>query len=142
MAGFGSLRKSDIAPNWHADSASSDCIRQKRVVDIPEQWPQTCFGLLPTNEKLRARFPATRNCLRVALRNIHDALIERLDVAAVAALHPSRRSGRGRHRRPSIRPSVQWPIPDAINVRELLRHGKNHGAGSGENVLWSRPTAL
>ncbi len=58
----------------------------KRVIDIPEQWAQTYFDLLPIHEKLRGRdFPTTRNYLRVTMCNIHDEFIERLDVPAMAA---------------------------------------------------------
>jgi len=58
----------------------------KRVIDIPEQWAQTYFDLMPIHEKLRGRdFPTTRNYLRVQLCNIHDEFIDRLDVPAVAA---------------------------------------------------------
>ena len=56
----------------------------KRVMDIPEQWAQTYFDLMPIHEKLRARdFPTTRNYLRVALCNIHDEFVDRLDIPAV-----------------------------------------------------------
>ena len=55
-------------------------------MDIPEQWAQTYFDLMPIHEKLRARdFPTTRNYLRVSLCNIHDEFVERLDVPAVMA---------------------------------------------------------
>jgi hypothetical protein len=58
----------------------------KRVIDIPEQWAQTYFDLMPIHEKLRGRdFPTTRNYLRVTMCNIHDEFIERLDGPAVAA---------------------------------------------------------
>ena len=58
----------------------------KRVIDIPEQWAQTYFDLMPIHEKLRGRdFPTTRNYLRVTMCNIHDEFIDRLDVPAVAA---------------------------------------------------------
>ena len=57
----------------------------KRVIDIPEQWVETYFDLMPIHENLRARdFPTTRNYLRVALCNIHDEFVERLDASAVA----------------------------------------------------------
>jgi hypothetical protein len=57
----------------------------KRVIDIPEQWAQTYFDLMPIHEKLRTRdFPTTRNYLRVTLCNIHDELVPRLDMPAVA----------------------------------------------------------
>jgi hypothetical protein len=58
----------------------------KRAIDIPEQWAQAYFDLLPIHEKLRGRdFPTTRNYLRVTMCNIHDEFIERLDVPAMAA---------------------------------------------------------
>ena len=58
----------------------------KRVIDIPEQWAQTYFDMMPIHEKLRSRdFPTTRNYLRVTMCNIHDEFVERLDVAAVSA---------------------------------------------------------
>ena len=41
---------------------------------------------MPIHEKLRGRdFPTTRNYLRVAMCNIHDEFVERLDMPAVAA---------------------------------------------------------
>ena len=59
---------------------------QKRVIDIPEQWAQTYFDLMPIHEKLRGRdFPTTRNYLRAQLCNIHDEFVNRLDPPAVGA---------------------------------------------------------
>jgi hypothetical protein len=56
----------------------------KRVIDIPEQWAQTYFDMMPIHEKLRSRdFPTTRNYLRVTLCNVHDEFTKRLDLAAV-----------------------------------------------------------
>jgi hypothetical protein len=56
----------------------------KRVIDIPEQWAQTYFDLMPIHEKLRTRdFPTTRNYLRVTLCNVHDEFVKRLDMPAV-----------------------------------------------------------
>ena len=50
----------------------------KRVIDIPEQWAQTYFDLMPIHEKLRGRdFPTTRNYLRAQLCNIHEEFVER-----------------------------------------------------------------
>lgn len=58
----------------------------KRAMDIPEQWAQTYFDLMPIHEKLRGRdFPTTRNYLRVTLCNIHDEFVKRLDSPAMAA---------------------------------------------------------
>ena len=58
----------------------------KRVMDIPEQWAQDYFDLMPIHEKLRGRdFPTTRNYLRVALCNIHDEFTRRADLPALAA---------------------------------------------------------
>jgi hypothetical protein len=57
----------------------------KAVKDIPLPLAETYFGLMPIHEKLRAPdFPAIRSYLRVSLINIHDELIERLDVAAIS----------------------------------------------------------
>ncbi len=59
---------------------------QKRVIDIPEQWAQAYFDLMPIHEKLRGRdFPTTRNYLRAQLCNIHADFAKRLDPPAVAA---------------------------------------------------------
>lgn len=58
----------------------------KRVIDIPEQWAQAYFDLMPIHEKLRGRdFPTTRNYLRAQLCNIHADFAKRLDPPAVAA---------------------------------------------------------
>jgi hypothetical protein len=58
----------------------------KRAMDIPEQWAQIYFDLMPIHEKLRGRdFPTTRNYLRVTLCNIHDEFVKRLDLPAMAA---------------------------------------------------------
>lgn len=58
----------------------------KRAIDIPEQWAQTYFDLMPIHEKLRGRdFHTTRNYLRVALCNIHDEFVGRLELPAVVA---------------------------------------------------------
>lgn len=57
----------------------------KRAIDIPEQYAQSYFAMMPIHEKLRGRdFPTTRNYLRVTMCNIHDELVRRLDPAAVA----------------------------------------------------------
>jgi len=58
----------------------------KRVIDIPEQWLQSYFDLMPIHEKLRGRdFPTTRNYLRAQLCKIHQEFVDRLDMAAVSA---------------------------------------------------------
>ena len=58
----------------------------KRVIDIPEQWVQSYFDLMPIHEQLRDRdFPTTRNYLRAQLCNIHGEFADRLDAPAVAA---------------------------------------------------------
>jgi hypothetical protein len=57
----------------------------KRAIDIPEQWAEVYFDLMPIHEKLRGRdFATTRNYLRVTLCNIHDEFVKRLDLPAVA----------------------------------------------------------
>lgn len=56
----------------------------KRVMDIPEPLAEAYFAMMPIHEKLRGRdFQTTRNYLRVSLCNIHDELVDRIDVAAV-----------------------------------------------------------
>jgi hypothetical protein len=58
----------------------------KRVIDIPEQWAQAYFDLMPIHEKLRGRdFPTTRNYLRAQICNIHDEFARRVDAPSVAA---------------------------------------------------------
>ncbi len=57
----------------------------KRAKDIPEQFAESYFDLMPIHEKLRGRdFLATRNYLRVTMINIHGEFTERLDRVAVA----------------------------------------------------------
>jgi hypothetical protein len=58
----------------------------KRAMDIPEQWAQPYFDLMPIHEKLRGRdYPTIRNYLRVTLCNIHDEFVRRLDRPALTA---------------------------------------------------------
>jgi hypothetical protein len=59
----------------------------KRAMDIPVQFAQAYFNLMPIHEKLRGRdFPTMRNYLRVTMCNIHDELTKRMDAQAVARL--------------------------------------------------------
>lgn len=59
----------------------------KRVIDIPEQWTQAYFDLMPIHEKLRGRdFATTRNYLRAQICNIHIDFTKRADLPALAAL--------------------------------------------------------
>jgi hypothetical protein len=56
----------------------------KRAMDIPVQFAQAYFDLMPIHEKLRAQdFPTTRNYLRVTMCNIHDEFSKRVDAPAV-----------------------------------------------------------
>jgi hypothetical protein len=58
----------------------------KPVKDIPEQWVQAYFDLMPIHEKLRGRdFATTRNYLRAQICNIHDEFTKRADLPALAA---------------------------------------------------------
>jgi hypothetical protein len=58
----------------------------KPVKDIPEPYADAYFALMPIHEKLRGRdFATTRNYLRIALCNIHDELIQRVDAQALVA---------------------------------------------------------
>ena len=57
----------------------------KWAKDVPEQFDESYFNLLPIHEKLRGRdFPTTRNYLRVTMTNVHDELTKRLDAPATA----------------------------------------------------------
>lgn len=57
----------------------------KWAKDVPEQFAESYFNLMPIHEKLRGRdFPTTRNYLRVTLTNVHDELTTRLDAPAAA----------------------------------------------------------
>jgi hypothetical protein len=57
----------------------------KWAKDVPEQFAETYFNLMPIHEKLRGRdFPATRSYLRVTMTNVHDQLTNRLDAPAAA----------------------------------------------------------
>jgi hypothetical protein len=59
----------------------------KRAMDIPEQFAQSYFDLMPIHEKLRrAEFPTMRNYLRVTMCNIHDELDKRLDAQTLVPL--------------------------------------------------------
>jgi hypothetical protein len=65
----------------------------KRAMDIPEQFAQRYFDLMPIHEKLRrAEFPAMRNYLRVTMCNIHDELDKRLDAQTLVPLLTGGRS--------------------------------------------------
>ena len=57
----------------------------KWAKDVPEQFAESYFDLMPIHEKLRGLdFPTTRNYLRVTMTNIHDELTKRLDAPAAA----------------------------------------------------------
>jgi hypothetical protein len=57
----------------------------KWAKDVPEQFAESYFNLMPIHEKLRGRdFQTTRNYLRVTMTNIHDELTKRLDAPATA----------------------------------------------------------
>jgi hypothetical protein len=59
----------------------------KRAIDIPEQFVQSCFDLMPIHEKLRrAEFPTTGSYLRVTLCNIHDELSKCLNARALVGM--------------------------------------------------------
>ena len=59
----------------------------KLAMDIPEQFAQSYFDLMPIHENLRrAEFPTLRNYMRVTMCNIHDELDKRLDAQTLAPL--------------------------------------------------------
>ncbi len=56
----------------------------KSPADIPEQFTQVYFEMMPIHEKLRGPdFPTLRNYLRVSMINVHAELTARLDARAV-----------------------------------------------------------
>ena len=58
----------------------------KRVIDIPEPFAKTYFEFMPIHEQLRGSdFPTIKSYLKVTLCNIHDELMKRMDVGAIAA---------------------------------------------------------
>jgi hypothetical protein len=62
----------------------------KWAKDVPEQFADAYFDLMPIHEKLRGRdAPAVHSYLRVTMCNVHDELADRLDAAAV--MHSLRR---------------------------------------------------
>jgi hypothetical protein len=57
----------------------------KPAMNIPENFAQEYFALMPIHEKLRGRdFATIRNYLRVTLCNIHEEFRKRFDVRGVA----------------------------------------------------------
>ena len=57
----------------------------KPAMDIPEQFAESYFDMMPIHERLRGRdFPTIRNYLRVTMVNIHSEFTKRLDSVAVA----------------------------------------------------------
>jgi len=68
---------------------------RKPVKDIPEPFAADYFALMPIHEKLRGRdFSTVHSYLKVTLCNIHDELLGRVELAALAAaLRTDRRHG-------------------------------------------------
>ena len=59
----------------------------KPAMDIPVQFAEAYFDLMPIHEKLRrGDFPTIRNYLRVTMCNIHDELTSRMDAPALAGM--------------------------------------------------------
>ena len=57
----------------------------KRAFDIPEQFVQRYFDLMPIHEKLRrTEFPTIRNYMRVTMCNVHEEFEKRMDAQALA----------------------------------------------------------
>jgi hypothetical protein len=59
----------------------------KRVMDIARPYARTYWDLMPIKKEIRtADFPTTRSYLMVMLCNVHDELVKRSDLPALAAL--------------------------------------------------------
>ena len=57
----------------------------KRAIDIPEPYARTYWDLMPIHKEMRSRdFATTHSYLKVVLCNIHDQLVNRADVPALA----------------------------------------------------------
>ena len=57
----------------------------KWAKDVPEQFAESYFNLMPIHEKLRGNdFQTMRNYLRVTMTQVHDELTKRLDAPATA----------------------------------------------------------
>ena len=95
LSGAGGARRTrpgaSCAPSWTAGCKLIGLHPPKWAKDVPEQFAESYFDLMPIHEKLRGRdFPTTRNYLRVTMTNIHDELTKRLDAPATARI-PARR---------------------------------------------------
>jgi hypothetical protein len=57
----------------------------KRAIDVPEPYARTYWDLMPINKEVRSRdFSTTHSYLKVMLCNIHDQLVDRADLPALA----------------------------------------------------------
>lgn len=58
----------------------------KRATDIPEPYAKAYWDLMPIKKEIRsADFPTTRSYLKITLCNIHDELVDRMEVPALSA---------------------------------------------------------
>jgi hypothetical protein len=58
----------------------------KRVIDIPEPYVERYFNMMPFDKEILTNdVPTTRSYLRLALTNIRDEMVKRMDAADMAA---------------------------------------------------------
>lgn len=58
----------------------------KQVFDIPEQYAQRYFDLMPFHKEMLTRdMPTARSYLRISLTNMHDELIKRMNASEILA---------------------------------------------------------
>jgi hypothetical protein len=56
----------------------------KRAIDIPAMYVQQYFDAMPIHEKLKqSDYPTTHNYLKVVLCNVHEDLLQRIDLPAL-----------------------------------------------------------
>ena len=80
----------------------------KRPFEIPDQFAETYFAMMPIHEKLRGSdFSTLRNYLRVTMVNVHDELIKRIESVADVARALRASDGITLHRGSADAPSLQ-----------------------------------
>jgi hypothetical protein len=82
---LGAVTWRELRDNLERDLQRVGLHAPKWAKDVPAPYAEKYFDLMPIHEKLRGRdAPTIHNYLRVTMCNIHDELIKRVDVPAVA----------------------------------------------------------
>ena len=57
----------------------------KRIIDIPDPYARIYWDMMPISKEVRSRdLPTTQSYLKIVLCNIHDELLRRADLPALA----------------------------------------------------------